>query len=209
MKEDDIILLVLVLDVVCFIGFVVYSMYVDYKKEKRRKLDFTVFRQNIFPGNYYMINDRIVENNPFKASIDNFSYIYKVDDVRTSPDGSKWASGYFLDSENNNVKVYEEDIDLFDNFTQVYHTDDPDIIYKDLVEEIKDNLHRKPDEIRYGQFVFNYIETKYRLGYRVKEEKGIDCYYVDRNVEKFLYNVALMIKEWYTKNNTLLKEKAN
>ena len=207
MNENDIILLVLALSLIFFVVCGVYALYVDDKTEKKRKLDFAVFKQNIFPGNYYMMNDRMLESNPFKASIDNFAYM--VEDVRTSLDGSKWTNGYFLDSKNGKVKTYELDTELFDNFTQVYPTDDPDIIYKDLVEEIKDNLHRKPDECTYGQFVFNYIETNYHLGYKVKEEKGIDCYNDDRSVEKFLYNVAWMTKEWYTKNNSLLKEKAN
>ncbi len=209
MKENDIILLLLVLAVICFVGYTVYQLYDEHKKEKRRKLDFAVFKQNILPGNYYMLNERVVENNPFKTRIDNFSYIYKVEDVRTSLDGSKWTSGYFLDSKNSKEKVYEEDIELFDNFTQVYQTDTPDIIFKDLLEEIHDNLHMKPDDWRYGQFVFNYIETNYKLGYKIKEEKGIDCYYDDRNVEKFLYNVAWRTKEWYTKNNVSVKKKPN
>lgn len=194
------ILLLLALGVTYFVGYTAYTLYVANKTEKKRELDFTVFRQNISPGNYYMFNEIVVYNNPFKASIDNSSPIYRVEDVRDSLDGSKWTSGYFLDSKNN--KVYYEDIELFDKFTQVYQTDDPDIIFKDLIKEIKDNQYLKPEEWRYGQFVFNYIETKYRLGFKVRDEKGIDCYNDDRNVEMFLYNAAWMTKEWYTKNKT-------
>lgn len=207
MKENDMILLLLALAVIYFVGYGAYTLYVEHKKEKKRKLDFTVFKQNISPGNYYMLNEITIEENPFKDSIDYLSSIYRVEDVRTSLDGSKWTSGYFLGSKNN--KVYELDTELFDNFTQVYPTDTPDIIFKDLVEVIHDNLHMKPDDWRYGQFVFNYIETNYRLGYKVKEETGIDCYDDDRNVEKFLYNVAWRINEWYTKNNTSVKKKPN
>lgn len=207
MEENDTILLLLALAVIYFVGYTAYTLYVHHKEEKKRKLEFTVFRHNIFPGNYYRLNDRMLESNPFKASIDYLASIYRVDAVKDSLDGSRWTSGYFLGSKNN--KVYEEDIELFDNYTQVYLTDDPDIIFKDLVEEIHDNLYRKPEDWRYGQFVFNYIETNYRLGYSVRDEKGIDCYHDDRMVEKFLYNVAWMTKEWYTKNNTLPKEKAN
>ena len=63
--------------------------------------------------------------------------------------------------------------------------------------------------MRYGQFVFNYIETKYRLGHKVKEKTGIDCYNDDSKVEKFLYNVAWRTNEWYTKNNTSSNKKPN
>lgn len=207
MKENDMILLMLALFLVYFIGYSAYTLYVHHKNEKKRKLDFTVFKQNISPGNYYMLNEITIEENPFKDSIDYLSSIYRVEDVRTSFDGSKWTSGYFLGSKNN--KVYELDTELFDNYTQVYPTDTPYIIYKDLVKEIQDNLYRKPDDLRYGQFVFNYIETKYRLGYKVKEKTGIDCYNDDSKVEKFLHNVAWRTNEWYTKNNTSIKKKPN
>lgn len=209
MEDNVLISIIFIIFVICFMAYGIYVLVEAHRYEKKRKLDFTVFKQNILPGNYYMLNEIMLEENPFKDSIDYLSSIYRVEDVRTSLNGSKWTSGYFLGSKNGKEKVYELDTELFDNYTQVYPTDTPYIIYKDLVKEIRDNLYRKPDDWRYGQFVFNYIETKYRLGYKVKEEKGIDCYNDDSKVEKFLYNVVWMTNEWYTKNNTSVKKKPN
>lgn len=44
----------------------------------------------------------------------------------------------------------------------------------------------KPEQYRKGQFVFNYIEDKYKVARDVQFEDGVDCYYDDSKIESFL-----------------------
>ena len=58
---------------------------------------------------------------------------------------------------------------------------------KRLINEVEAAMLDKPPYIREGQFVFNYIEKMYgRVARDVMEYDGVDCFYIDRDIEKFL-----------------------
>lgn len=59
--------------------------------------------------------------------------------------------------------------------------------FKELLEEIDVALLDREPHIREGQFVFNYIERKYgNVAREVMEIDGVDCFYIDRDIIKFL-----------------------
>lgn len=59
--------------------------------------------------------------------------------------------------------------------------------FKELLEEIDVALLDREPHIREGQFVFNYIERKYgNVAREVMEIDGVDCFYRDRDIIKFL-----------------------
>ena len=45
---------------------------------------------------------------------------------------------------------------------------------------------KKPAWYRKGQFVFNYIDFEYGVARAVQFDDGIDCFYVDENIDAFL-----------------------
>lgn len=58
---------------------------------------------------------------------------------------------------------------------------------KELLEEIDVALLDREPHIREGQFVFNYIERKYgNIAREVMDIDGVDCFYRDRDIIKFL-----------------------
>lgn len=58
---------------------------------------------------------------------------------------------------------------------------------KELLEEIDVALLDREPHIREGQFVFNYIERKYgNVAREVMDIDGVDCFYRDREIIKFL-----------------------
>ena len=44
----------------------------------------------------------------------------------------------------------------------------------------------RPEYIRFGQFIFNYIEETYGVARDVQFIDKVDCFYVDENVDKFI-----------------------
>lgn len=61
------------------------------------------------------------------------------------------------------------------------------ITLKQLTEELNRALKTKPDYIRRGQCVFNYIESTYGVVAReVQFEDKIDCFYDDSMILKFV-----------------------
>lgn len=57
---------------------------------------------------------------------------------------------------------------------------------KDALDGAKKMIALHPD-LRLGQSVFNYIETKYKdTAYFVKQENGVDCFYNDNIINLFL-----------------------
>lgn len=61
------------------------------------------------------------------------------------------------------------------------------ITLKRLINEVEIAMLDRPPHIREGQFVFNYIEKEYgQVARDVMEYDGVDCFYIDRNIEKFL-----------------------
>ena len=59
--------------------------------------------------------------------------------------------------------------------------------FEDFRDDIIDKMNNARDEkIRKGQFVFNYIDTKYGVARTVRFFNGIDCFYNDNVIEEFI-----------------------
>ena len=60
------------------------------------------------------------------------------------------------------------------------------ITLKQLVAELNKALKTKPDYIRRGQCIFNYMESTYGVASEVQFEDKIDCFYNDSMILKFV-----------------------
>ena len=53
------------------------------------------------------------------------------------------------------------------------------MLKKDFQKEIDQALKSKPKNWRNGQFVFNYIDRKYKVARSVQFEDHVDCFFSD------------------------------
>ena len=51
--------------------------------------------------------------------------------------------------------------------------------YEELYEEVYGAMETKPEQWRKGQFVFNYIDSKYGVARQVQFVDHVDCFYND------------------------------
>ena len=58
--------------------------------------------------------------------------------------------------------------------------------YEEFKADVFKNIKNLPDNWRNGQKVFNYIESKYKIARIVQFDCGIDCFYRDDLIDKFL-----------------------
>lgn len=58
--------------------------------------------------------------------------------------------------------------------------------YEEFKGDVFKNIKNLPDNWRKGQKVFNYIESKYKIARIVQFDCGIDCFYRDDLIDKFL-----------------------
>lgn len=58
--------------------------------------------------------------------------------------------------------------------------------YEEFKADVFKNIKNLPDNWRKGQKVFNYIESKYKIARIVQFDCGIDCFYRDGLIDKFL-----------------------
>lgn len=58
--------------------------------------------------------------------------------------------------------------------------------FEELKAEVYTAMKDKPKEWRKGQFVFNYIGSKYRVATAVQFQDGVDCFYCDDVIDIFL-----------------------
>ena len=58
--------------------------------------------------------------------------------------------------------------------------------YEEFKADVFKNIKNLPDHWRKGQKVFNYIESKYKIARIVQFDCGIDCFYRDDLIDKFL-----------------------
>lgn len=73
-----------------------------------------------------------------------------------------------------------------------------------LTKELTKALKDKPDYIRKGQFVFNYIETVYGVASVIQFEDKIDCFYDDSKIPDF---ILACIKRINNQNRIKMEEK--
>lgn len=69
---------------------------------------------------------------------------------------------------------------------------------EDFRAEVLTAMKDKPKEWRYGQFVFNYIDSMYGVARHVQFNEGVDCFYVDSKIDEFIYKCYEVL------NNTTL-----
>lgn len=58
--------------------------------------------------------------------------------------------------------------------------------YEEFREDVLNGIKAFQNNWRKGQKVFNYIDFKYRVARKVQFDYGIDCFYRDDLVDKFL-----------------------
>jgi hypothetical protein len=90
-----------------------------------------------------------------------------------------------------------EKIEKVDGFGYVF-TLSNNITLNEFREDVIINAKRIQEEhpyLRYGQSVFNYLEEKYGVARYVQFSDGVDCFYVDENVEPFIE----LAWKWYIK----------
>lgn len=63
-----------------------------------------------------------------------------------------------------------------------------------LKQEIEVLLRNRPSFYRKGQYVFNYINFRYGVARDVQYKDGVDCFYKDENIDKFIECAANRIK---------------
>ena len=73
---------------------------------------------------------------------------------------------------------------------------------EDFIKEVKDSAVQRPDTIRFGQFVFNYVDRKYGVARKAQFEHHIDCFYDDTKVDEFLCICFALIKQETTSEQT-------
>ena len=58
------------------------------------------------------------------------------------------------------------------------------------LEELKDEVYTamvdKHQQWRDGQFVFNYIDYKYKVARQIQFQDNVDCFYLDSEIDAFL-----------------------
>lgn len=64
--------------------------------------------------------------------------------------------------------------------------------FEEFKNEVLKGIKEYPSNWRYGQKVFNYIDTKYNLARKIQFEHHVDCFYNDDLVDEFL-KIAYMI----------------
>lgn len=60
------------------------------------------------------------------------------------------------------------------------------ITLEDFRAEVLTAMANKPKQWRKGQFVFNYIDEKYRVARYVQFIDDIDCFYNDEKIDAFI-----------------------
>lgn len=66
--------------------------------------------------------------------------------------------------------------------------------FEEFKKEISDALENKPKKWRKGQFIFNYIDEKYRIARTVQFIHHIDCFYNDNEIDDFIKKSYDLIK---------------
>lgn len=60
------------------------------------------------------------------------------------------------------------------------------ITFEEFKEDVLTAMVSKPKDWRNGQFVFNYINEKYRVARYVQFINGVDCFHNDEKIDEFI-----------------------
>lgn len=69
-----------------------------------------------------------------------------------------------------------------------------DMKLEDFKREVLSALENKPKKWRKGQYVFNYIDNKYGVARYVQFVDEVDCFYDDKQIDKFINRSFKAIK---------------
>ena len=58
--------------------------------------------------------------------------------------------------------------------------------YEEFREDVLNGIKAFQNDWREGQKVFNYIDSKYRVARKVQFDCGVDCFYRDDLIYKFI-----------------------
>ena len=58
--------------------------------------------------------------------------------------------------------------------------------FEEFKEDVFKNIKTLPENWRKGQKVFNYIDAKYHVARKAQFDYGIDCFYNDDLINKFI-----------------------
>lgn len=58
--------------------------------------------------------------------------------------------------------------------------------YEEFREDVLNGIKAFQNNWRKGQKVFNYIDSKYRVARKVQFDYGVDCFYRDDLIDKFI-----------------------
>ena len=58
--------------------------------------------------------------------------------------------------------------------------------FEEFKQEIEEVITNRPSYYRKGQAVFNHIDEKYGVARAVQFQDGIDCFYIDNLIDRFV-----------------------
>ena len=58
--------------------------------------------------------------------------------------------------------------------------------YEEFREDVLNGIKTFQNDWREGQKVFNYIDSKYRVARKVQFDYGVDCFYREDLIDKFI-----------------------
>lgn len=58
--------------------------------------------------------------------------------------------------------------------------------FEEFRSDVLTAMKNKPKNWRDGQFVFNYIDSEYGVARYVQFNEGVDCFYQNDEIEKFI-----------------------
>ena len=58
--------------------------------------------------------------------------------------------------------------------------------FEEFKKDIFENIETLPASWRKGQKVFNYIDAKYHVARKTQFNYGVDCFYRDELIDKFI-----------------------
>lgn len=61
-----------------------------------------------------------------------------------------------------------------------------DLELNNFKEFVMNEINKLPSNWRKGQKVFNFIDNNYGIARRIQFDKGIDCFYNDNAIDKFI-----------------------
>lgn len=79
------------------------------------------------------------------------------------------------------------DSNAIGNYDRAVHTDDQDVVtFDEFKNFVMNAVDKCPKEWRKGQAVFNVVDEMFGVARTIQFKDGVDCFYNDYNIDKFL-----------------------